>query len=225
MTHPSEGKKEFSLFMAAFMVFWTLRSTLFYAVDESIASPVWRGAYSDFLKFFFWVLPAAVYAMRWRKAKPIPFLGLSLWPDRRTWGVCLGATAAFLSVVAFFEIGAGGKHLSGEGLKALSPSLWVLQLLASPWLEEIFFRGFVLKELRTFWNPGRANAAAALLFAAVHLPFWLSHGGFTPGLAANLAGVFLFGLLAGWLYGRSESVWPPTLAHVGNNVLSLCLVL
>ena len=38
---------QLAVFMAAIFVVWTFRATLFYAVDECIASPMARAAYSS----------------------------------------------------------------------------------------------------------------------------------------------------------------------------------
>jgi membrane protease YdiL (CAAX protease family) len=64
----------------------------------------------------------------------------------------------------------------------------------------------------------------SLLFVAIHLPFWLSHGGLSGALLTNAGGVFIFSLLAGWLYLDSSSIWPPTLAHIANNCLAIVLI-
>jgi len=34
----------------------------------------------------------------------------------------------------------------------------------------------------------------------------------------------VFGLVAGWLYLKSSSIWPPTVAHIANNLLAALLV-
>lgn len=212
------------LFLAAFFVLWTLRATVFYAVDESIASPIWRAAYSDLLKLVLWVLPAAAFAAVLRGAPPAKYLGLTVWPSRRNWWLCLGVTVVFLLVVASFELTVGKKSFSATGLAALPIALWLLQLALSPLLEELLFRGLVLKELLTLLPASLAIALTSLLFVGIHLPFWLSHGGLTRAMAANAAGVFIFSLLAGWLFAKTASIWPPTVAHIANNVLSSLLV-
>lgn len=56
------GARDLSFFLAGFFVLWTIRGTLFYPVDESIPSPVWRAACSGLLKFGLWVLPAVAFA-------------------------------------------------------------------------------------------------------------------------------------------------------------------
>lgn len=43
-------------------------------------------------------------------------------------------------------------------------------------------------------------------------------------MLANATGVLIFSLVAGWLYLRSGSIWPPSLAHVANNCVAALLV-
>jgi membrane protease YdiL (CAAX protease family) len=215
---------QLALFMAAFFAVWSLRAVVFIAYDEAIASPVWRAAYSDFLKLILWVAPAAWFAQRYRKAPPWRSLGLGVMPEVRTWSVCLAVTAAFLGTVCLFEIGFGAKSLSASSLLSVPLALVLLQLLLSPLLEEIFFRGFVMRELLGLLPAAGASVLASLLFAGAHLPYWLSHRPLGEALLADVVGVFLFSLLACWLFARSLSIWPCAVAHVANNLLSSALV-
>ncbi|HKQ31148.1 MAG TPA: CPBP family intramembrane glutamic endopeptidase [Burkholderiales bacterium] len=212
------------LFLVAFFVLWTLRATVFYTIDESIASPVSRAAYADLLKLVLWVLPAAVFVSVLRGTTPAKYLGLSVWPDRRGWRRCLGVTVVFLIIVALFELVVGKKSFSATALLALPIALWLLQLVLSPLLEELLFRGLVLKELLTLLPVYLSIALTSLLFVGIHLPYWLSHGGATQAMAANAAGIFIFSVVACWLFAKTASVWPPTVAHIANNVLSSLLV-
>ena len=95
---------------------------------------------------------------------------------------------------------------------------------ATPLIEEIMFRGLILKEFMEIFSGLKANIITSLLFAGIHLPFWISHNGITQAAMIDTAGVFLFSLLAGWLYQRSSSVWPPTIAHALNNFVAVVLV-
>jgi membrane protease YdiL (CAAX protease family) len=69
-----------------------------------------------------------------------------------------------------------------------------------------------------------ATVLTSLIFVGIHLPFWLSHGGPTPAMLMNAIGVFVFSILACWLYAKSASIWPSTLAHTANNILSSLLI-
>lgn len=211
-------------FLAAFFVLWTLRATVFYAIDQSIASPTWRAAYSNLLKFIVWVLPAAAFAYWLRGVPPARSLGLSVVPSQRSSWLCLGVTVIFLLGVTLVESTVGRKSFSATSLASLPIVLGLLQLVLSPLLEELLFRGLVMKELLTLLPTYLASTLTSLLFVGAHLPFWLSHGGPTQAMMANAFGVFLFSLLACWLFAKSASIWPPTFAHIANNILSSLLV-
>ena len=212
------------LFMALFLVVWTFRATSLYGIDEAITSPVLRGCYSNLMKLLIWVLPAAAF-VRWLKGlKPTKYWAFSTLPSRDQWQPCLFVTAGFLLVTAAVELSVGGKSFSFAYIASKSFIVGSLSSIVSSLLEEILFRGFVLKELLSLIPMAVANVLTSLLFVAVHIPYWLSHGGLTRATVANFAGIFLFSLLAGWLFTKSRSIWPPTLAHIGNNILSLGLM-
>jgi uncharacterized protein len=224
MVNRRKAALELSLFLAVFFVLWTLRATRFYAIDESIASPTSRAAYSDLLKFLLWVLPASGFACWLRSTPPAKYLGLSVVPSPRNWLLCLAVTTGFLLVVTMFEVTLGGKSFSKAGLSALPAWLALLQLVISPLFEEILFRGLVMKELMALLPTYLANGLTSLLFLGAHLPYWLSHGGLTHAMLANALGVLGFSVVAGWLFAKTASTWPPTCAHIANNILASSLV-
>src|SRR5438128_2074074 len=147
MTNQRRAVLQLSLFLAAFFVLWTLRATVFFSIDESIASPVVRAAYSNLLKFVLWVLPATAFAYWLRDASPAKYLGLSVLPSLRNGLWCLGVTVIFLIAVALLDLTFGKKSFSEAGLSSLITVIGLQQLLVSPLLEELLFRGLVMKEL------------------------------------------------------------------------------
>lgn len=215
---------QLSIFLAVVFILWSLRATMFYTIDESIASSTSRAAYSSLLKLILWVLPAVAFVYWLRPAPPANYLGLSVFPSARTWGACLAVTAVFLIAVAAFELSSGRKFYSASALNSLPLSIVLLSFVASPLFEEILFRGLVMKEFLSIQPMHRAAVLTSLLFVAIHLPFWLSHGGLTATMMANAFGVFVFSILACWLFAKSASIWPPTLAHIANNLLSSVFV-
>lgn len=80
-------------------------------------------------------------------------------------------------------------------------------------VEELLFRGVVLRGLRCRLGPAAAIIITALLFAALHLSPWR----FLPQL--------LMGCLMGWLALRHHSVWPAVAAHAVHNGLVLAAML
>jgi len=67
-------------------------------------------------------------------------------------------------------------------------------------------------------------AAAAAAETSVLGRKELALSGLTSAVLADAGGVFVFGLVAGWLYLKSSSIWPPTVAHIANNLLAALLV-
>ena len=81
-----------------------------------------------------------------------------------------------------------------------------------------------MKELMTLLPTCFAALVTSLLFVGAHLPYWLSHSGLTQAMISNASGVFVFSLVACWLFARTGSIWPATVAHIANNILSSMLL-
>ena len=78
--------------------------------------------------------------------------------------------------------------------------------------EELFFRGFVFAGLIPRWGLKGAAVGSALIFSVFHI---------YPGV---LLPIFVTGLLLAGLYRLTGSLWPPVLAHAGQNALALLAV-
>lgn len=87
--------------------------------------------------------------------------------------------------------------------------------VAAPLCEEFFFRGIFQKGLTpaTPASPVRALVVSAVVFSAFHLD--------PVGFAARVE----LGLLFGWLFLRTGSLWPSIGAHAANNLVSSVLFL
>ena len=92
-------------------------------------------------------------------------------------------------------------------------------VMASPWgylsicifaplVEEVVFRGAILRELLSSFKPWVAIIISALLFAAAHFNL------------AQLPHAFLMGILMGWMYWRTNSIIPGILFHWVNNTVA-----
>jgi len=75
--------------------------------------------------------------------------------------------------------------------------------------EELFFRGFVLTGFYFHSGPKTALFSSALLFAVAHFNPW------------QLPALFLFGLFLAALAYWTHSIYPPIIAHITNNLLSV----
>jgi membrane protease YdiL (CAAX protease family) len=87
--------------------------------------------------------------------------------------------------------------------------------IAAPLCEEFFFRGLLQKGLtpRAPASPVRALVVTAVVFSAFHLD--------PVGFFARVD----LGLLFGWLFLRTGSLWPGMAAHAANNLVSTGLYL
>ncbi len=96
------------------------------------------------------------------------------------------------------------------GLLGDQQQMWqsvVLLCIVAPLTEEPIFRGVMLNGLLQRRRPWTAVLVTALLFAVIHLNPWQ----FFPALA--------LGLLFGWWFMRTRSLWPCVLGHALNNSL------
>ena len=80
-----------------------------------------------------------------------------------------------------------------------------------PFTEEVFFRGFALAGFMRRFGTFGAVIASAGLFALFHID---------PALYVP---IFIFGIVLGWLYVETRSIWPCIVAHGLQNVTALLI--
>jgi len=209
---------QLTLFLTAFFLFWTLRCMLFYAIDESIASLTLRAVYSNLLKFLMWILPVAVFVYVLRGVHPAKYLGLSIWPSRRNWLICISLITAYLLVVMLFKMTGGNKGFSMAFISTLPFTYWFIMALFPPFLEELLFRGFLITEFLALMPKYPAVAITSFLFACIHVPFWLTLGASIQAIVINGIAAIVFSILTGALFVKTGSIWPSTLAHIAANL-------
>lgn len=82
--------------------------------------------------------------------------------------------------------------------------------IIAPVNEEVLFRGLMVPRIGVFLS--------ALIFAAPHL-------GYNSTFAVEFIAAFVFGILAGYVYKRTGSLYPSIAAHMLVNLLTLVTVL
>lgn len=82
-----------------------------------------------------------------------------------------------------------------------------------PVMEELFFRGFAYKAIRSQWGVWQAALITALFFSLLH-----------ANLVA-LVPIFFLGLFLAWLYEKSGSLVPGMVAHMLHNIIMVGLTL
>ena len=83
--------------------------------------------------------------------------------------------------------------------------LVLMVVVGAPIIEELFFRGLLMRSIQARWNDGLALVASSLFFALVH---------FQP---LQIPGLFAFGLIAGTCAQRTGRLGMSIFAHAAFN--------
>jgi membrane protease YdiL (CAAX protease family) len=141
--------------------------------------------------------------IQWQDWLTLQADGLFHTPDSRGWGTL--TTQALIGRIA---------------INALA-GLLIVSFLAL--FEEVGWRGWLLPRMKDRIGGRRAVVAVSLIWALWHMPFQLSGiqhiGGVSPvRLALTLPlGTAAAGLIIGWLWLRTESIWLAAIAHGAMN--------
>ncbi len=111
------------------------------------------------------------------------------------------------------------RQLAGDVEPATAALVLVSVVAVAPLVEELIFRGLLqtaLVETLGWTSRWPALMIAAAVFATVHLSAVPWYG---------LPALFAFGVVLGWSYERTGSLWPAILAHAGFNALNVALVI
>ena len=144
------------------------------------------------------------------------------FPFHRGWWVDLlvgvGMTLLVIFVVFVASVKAGWLVIEGWmwqslPLETLLGKLWVSLLLNGlvALIEEVAFRAFLLTGLKEAWGKPVGLAVMAVAFGMMHTPALEGN----PPLVLVIALLLLtaFGVMFGWVYLRTGSLWLPTGIH------------
>ena len=82
-------------------------------------------------------------------------------------------------------------------------------VILAPIAEEILYRGILLRGmLKMRWYPWIAIPMSALLFSIMH------------GTTLQTINILPFGIILGWLYWRTKSLYPGIFMHIVNNAIA-----
>lgn len=87
---------------------------------------------------------------------------------------------------------------------------FLVGIVFAPFVEEIFFRGFLFQGFRQKYGWVGAMLLSSVIFSAAHLD------------PVSLIPTFVLGLVLAYLYHSSNSLWPGIILHFLVNGLSLC---
>lgn len=134
------------------------------------------------------------------------------WLRSRQWGVffwcILASLGALLPSMYIQEMMPELPNLAEREFELIMTSRfgYVIIGLMAPLVEEIVFRGAILRALlRWKSNPWIGIMISAVMFSAIHM---------NP---AQMPHAFLIGILLGWMYYRTDSILPGVIYHWVNN--------
>ncbi len=90
---------------------------------------------------------------------------------------------------------------------------FIAAIIAAPFAEEIFFRGFFFQALRQRLGWVIAMLLSSAVFASAHL------------MLVALLPTFLLGCVLAFVYHKSNSIWPGMIIHCLVNSFAMCLLL
>lgn len=85
--------------------------------------------------------------------------------------------------------------------------------IVAPLVEELLFRGIILRGFLKYYSVKKSIIVSALLFGIMHLNPW------------QFLGAFMFGILFGWWFVKTRSIIPCILGHALNNSLAFLIKL
>ncbi|MEM9329398.1 MAG: type II CAAX endopeptidase family protein, partial [Bacteroidota bacterium] len=167
-----------------------------------------------FVTFFSYVIPMVILAvfalkntnLQWRQV-----FGRGAGGDGITYALLamlvLANTFIVDPILSFFPVPNWLEEILRDLVKPNLGSILTLTFAAA-FLEEYIFRGIVLRGFLKNYPPGKAILWSAAFFGIFHFNPW------------QLFAAFVIGVYMGWLYYRTQSLWPCIFVHFVNNSLA-----
>ncbi|MEM3855640.1 MAG: type II CAAX endopeptidase family protein [Candidatus Micrarchaeaceae archaeon] len=166
------------------------------------------------LSLFFLVTPIAYLLRRKSLADVLDEIGLS---KSHIAAKFIGIGLLLFIAVFIFElaisafVSATGISINTNVSELLSGApIWFLlfSFIIAPIDEEVLFRGFLVPRIGIFWS--------ALIFG-------LLHAGYASSFGIDMIAAFIFGIIAGYIFKKTKSLYPSIVAHMLVNLLAVAL--
>lgn len=132
-------------------------------------------------------------------------IGLLILPIAMTVPALFLTDVALMSVVETLFPLSRAQELMFERMMAKDVGTLIMVCILAPFLEEMLFRGIILRSFIKQYSTQNAIILSSLLFGAAHLNIY------------QFVGATCTGLVLGWLYVRTHSIWPCILLHAFYN--------
>ncbi len=120
---------------------------------------------------------------------------------------------SFVAFAVLFLLQARDQNIPADRLLAYAP--WTLLFVFSnAFMEELHFRGLLLKPFEGLLGRHPANLCIALFFTLAHAPVQ-----YAPDILVFLAILFVLALAWGYVIQKTESLWGSVLFHAGADLM------
>ncbi|MBP1970512.1 membrane protease YdiL (CAAX protease family) [Virgibacillus natechei] len=177
--------------------------------------PVPRALLSAIIKIIIWLIPVFLLVIMVEQRNPFSYLGL-----RHNLGKGLkwaGWTSlAFLLYFVILNLVVLKKEIDFN----IGFNEWLNTILLVGIIEEIVFRGFLLRKFIEYFNFWKANIIVSLLFVSIHFPIWFYKGLFEyPYILNSIITAFVLSVIFGFVYKKTNSLWSVIIIHSLYNLL------
>ncbi len=208
------------IYLLLFFAAWIARVYVLLPVDSDIQPPELKILVYTLIRFAIWIVPLVIYLRATETEPPGNYLKLTTPINRASLPAVMFIVGLYLIGGVLVTAWTGGHVID---LRHLSPHDWLILALDvpdAPIIEEIVFRGFVLRRFTEALGFWKATILSSLLFMFIHWPGWIYASGLQPAsLLWNSIQVFIFGGLLAVLVRRTNSILPGIVTHLLNNLI------
>jgi len=174
-----------------------------------------RAIISATIKMIIWVIPVILLVKLVEKSNPSSYLGLR---HNFRKGIKWAGWISLVFITYFIILNL--IVLKNDIDFHIGFNEWLNTILLVGIIEEIVFRGFLLRkfmELSSFW---KANTITSLLFVSIHFPIWFYKGLFEfPYIISSIVVAFVLSIIFGLIYKKTNSLWSVIIIHSLYNLL------
>ncbi|KHF39241.1 CPBP family intramembrane glutamic endopeptidase [Halalkalibacter okhensis] len=205
------------LILIPFFIEYLLAQTL----TKSFQNELYSGTMIGFIMSILFTLGIYFIAIKPKKLswKEVGFqrFSKSYWGPIFGWTITLILCSILLSYIIEWLFLIGTENSKTDSLTTRLTALniiiaFVSAAIISPIYEEIFYRGFLYRWIRSKYGLIAGLLISSLIFMIVHIPTYNS-----------LPYTFLSGLVFAWTYEKTQSIYPAMIIHATFNGLALVL--
>ncbi|AZV42890.1 CPBP family intramembrane glutamic endopeptidase [Peribacillus asahii] len=201
--------KLFICYLLLFYFVWAFKELWLVKYIQSFSEAV-SAFLTALVKISVWIVPAWLYIKYYLKTNPIDYLKMNINVRK---GLFLGV---ILSILLGLRFALEVYVINNQTFNFTLPlNSYLNVFLLAGITEEIVFRGLILQEISKRMSFWKANFITAFLFLVIHYAIWIYNGEFFD-LWGHIY-VFLLGLIFGFVYKKTGSLWSVVVLHSFHN--------